>query len=221
MSDLEDYREWAEATSTAFTLTPVKAEIRVDSRILAMHLGNQHRTVMALVDKYVDRLSASGKVRFEIAPFKGSKTAQKERFALLNENQAYLLLALCRNIGRVVDLKVKLVQAFSVARTAAIQKSEEYLPTYRELHDVVHSLASGASNEKFVHMNVNKLVNKVVGIEAGQRAGMSIPKQSMLILAQALATNAMKGAVDHRDGYKRARHSLQALAAVTKIESLS
>lgn len=218
MSSLKTYRQWAEASTESLMLTSVKAEARVDSRVLALHLGNQHRTVIALIDKYVDQLSFFGKVRFEIAPFTGSKTGQKERFALLNENQAYLLLTLSRNSGRVIDLKVKLVQAFYEARMAAVQKREEYLPTYRRLHNAVHSLASGSSNEKFVHMNFNKLVNRVVGIEAGQRAGMSMPKQALLIMVQAVAANALKDAADHRDGYERAKTSVQALAALVNLE---
>lgn len=218
MITLDTYRLWAETSPAALALTPVKAEARVDSRVLALHLGNQHRPVIALIDKYVEELASFGKVLFQKAPSKDGRTGQKERFALLNENQAFFLLTLSRNSERVVDLKVKLVRAFYAARMVADQKREEYLPTYRELHGIVHKLASGSSNEHFVHMNINKLVNKVVGIEAGQRASMSLPKQSMLVVAQVVATNALKGAEDHHDGYRRAQKCLQALAAVAKLE---
>ncbi len=218
MSSLETYSQWARASTEALTLSPVKGEARVDSRILARHLGNQHRPLIALIDKYLEKLGAFGKVLFQKAPSENGRTGQKERFALLNENQAFFLLTVSRNSERVVDLKVKLVQAFHAARMAADQKREEYLPTYRELHCLVHTLASGSSNEKFVHMNINKMVNKVVGIEAGQRASMSLPKQSMLVVAQVVATNALKGAADHHEGYRRVQKCLQALAAVAKPE---
>jgi hypothetical protein len=93
----------------------------------------------------------------------------------------------------------------------------EYLPTYHQLHHTVHQLAMESSNEKFVHMNVNKLVNKAAGVEAGQRASASLPQQAMLIVCQDLATKAMHGATDHHDGYQRAKLRLQALAAVTLL----
>lgn len=92
------------------------------------------------------------------------------RFALLNEDQAYLLLTYSRNTARVRVLKVRLVKAFREARLCADTRKAEYLPTYHRMHDVIHDLASGSPNEKFVHANVNKLVNKVAGVEAGQRA---------------------------------------------------
>ncbi|MDP1742929.1 Rha family transcriptional regulator [Polaromonas sp.] len=200
------------------TLTTTKTETRVDTRLMAMHLGNQHRHVMALIEKYAKSFVAFGKVLFQRASSLDSATGQRERFALLNEDQAFFLLSLSRNSDRVVDLKVKLIQAFSEARRAADQRQGEYLPTYHQLHDVIHSLACESSNEKFVHMNVNKLVNKAAGVEAGQRAALALPQQSLLIVAQAVAANALRGAADHHAGYERVKQSLQALAAVTQLE---
>ena len=199
-------------------LTTCKQEFRVDSRVVASHLNNQHRHVMALVEKYAESFASFGKVHFEKAPSIDSLTGQRERFALLNEDQAFFLLTLSRNNARVVELKVKLIQAFREARRVADQRQGEYLPTYQQLHDVIHSLACGSSNEKFVHMNVNKLVNKAAGVEAGQRASLSLLQQSMLIVAQAVAAKALRGAADHHAGHERVKQSLQALTAVTQLE---
>lgn len=96
-----------------------------------------------------------------------------------------------------------------------------YLPTYHQLHDVIHSLACESSNEKFVHMNVNKLVNKAAGVEAGQRATLALPQQSMLIVAQAVAANALRGAADHHAGYERVKQSLLALASTCELLALT
>ena len=207
-----------QSVSSELALTTYKQESRVDSRLLACHLGNQHRPVMALIEKYAESFSAFGKVLFQKASSLDSATGQRERFALLNEDQAFFLLALSRNSDRVVDLKVKLIQAFSEARRAADQRQGVYLPTYHQLHDAIHSLACESSNEKFVHMNVNKLVNKAAGLETGQRATLALPQQSMLIVAQAVAANALRGATDHHAGYERVKQSLQALTAVTQLE---
>lgn len=211
----------AQPVSSDLALTTYKQESRVDSRLLAGHLGNQHRHVMALIEKYASSFASFGKVLFQKAPSVDSLTGQRERFALLNEDQAFFLLTLSRNNARVVALKVKLIRAFSEARRVTDQRHTEYLPTYRQLHALVHKLAGDSANEKFVHMNLNKLVNKTAGLEAGQRPKAGMSQQAMLIVAQDVATQAMQGATDHHDGYQLAKRSLSALAAVVNVQQLA
>ena len=206
--------------SPELALTTFKQESRVDSRLMASHLRNQHKPVMALIEKYSESFASFGKVLFEKAPSTDSLTGQRERFALLSGNQAFFLLSLSRNNSRVVELKVKLIQAFSEARRVTDQRHTEYLPTYRQLHAVIHELAGESANEKFVHMNLNKLVNKTAGVEPGQRSSAALPQQALLIVAQAVATRAMQGAADHHDGYQLAKHSLGALAAAVSAPRL-
>lgn len=205
--------------ATAFSLTTVKAEPRVDSRMLAVNMHTQHRTTTALIDRYKPELTAFGKVLFQIAPLPNSKTGQKERFALLNEDQAFYLVALSRNSPRVVELKGRLVKAFGEARRAASQHSTEYLPTYHQLHDEIHALAAGSAHERHVHMNINKLVNKTVGIDSGQRSTAPVPKQALMIVAQTMAAKAMHSASNHHEGYRRVKQSMLALTAVTMLET--
>lgn len=206
----------AAAAPEAFTLAIVKDEARIDSRLLALQLGNQHKAAMALIERYADKFKTFGQL-----PFKrevGDRVqggGNPERFALLNEDQAFFLLALSRNNDRVVDLKARLVKAFGEARRAAGQHQVEYLPTYRQLHDELHALAAGSEHERHVHMNVNRLINKTIGVEAGQRTGLAMPKQAMLAVAQIVATNAAKGAPDHRAGYQRIKSAMVALSAAT------
>ena len=219
MTDIPHGAKPTNALACELTLTTTKTETRVDSRLMAMHLGNQHRHVMALIEKYADKFRGFSQLLFKNAVGERNQGGgSRERFALLNEDQAFFLLSLSRNSDRVVDLKVKLIQAFCEARRTAGQRQDEYLPTYHQLHEVIHSLASESSNEKFVHMNVNKLVNRAAGLEAGQRTNLGLPQQAMLIVAQAVAANALRGATDHHAGYVRVKQSLQALAAVTQLE---
>lgn len=187
---------------------------RIDTRLLARQLNVQHHNTLALIGKYKFDFSEFGKVLFKTEPLPDSRTGQMEKYALLNEDQSYLLLAYSRNTARVRELKIKLVKAFSEARRAAIQRGVEYLPAYHELHDQIGALAAGSPNERFVHINVNKLLNKAVGIGAGQRKGASVPTQSLLIAAQNIATRAMHGATDHHQGYSRAKAALQSLSGL-------
>ena len=203
-------------TPDAFTLTTVKAEPRIDSRLLAKSLRNKHKAAMALIERYADKFKAFGQLPFkkEVGG-RAQGGGNPERFALLNEDQAFFLLSLSRNNDHVVGLKARLVKAFGEARRAAGQHQAEYLPTYHQLHDELHALAAGSDHERHVHMNVNRLINKTVGLEAGQRSAAPMPVQSLLAVAQAVAVKAAHGAPDHRAGYQRIKSAMDALSAVT------
>ena len=211
--------------SSDLALTQHKQEWLVDSRLLAIHLGNQHRHVMVTIKKYADKFNGINPSHHMIFKNACGERSQgggtQERYALLNEDHAYFLLALSSNTARVVDLKVKLIQVFSEARRAADQRQTEYSPSYHRLHDAVHQLTGQSPNEKFVHMNFNRLVNKTAGLEAGQRPKACLLQQAMLTVAQAAATQAMQGATDHHDGYQSAKRSLLALAAAVNMPRLA
>ncbi|WAJ75225.1 P63C domain-containing protein [Pseudomonas aeruginosa] len=95
-------------------------EARVDSRLIAEGLGIKHKYSFALIQKYASRFEELSSL-----PFQKEARARRagggvvERFALLNEDQAYFLLSLSRNSDRVVDLKLRLVKAFRDARNQA------------------------------------------------------------------------------------------------------
>lgn len=209
-----------DSVSAELVLITTANEARIDSRLLALQLNNKHRHVVALLDKYVHAFKQHGHVSFKNADGERRQGGGKaERYALLNENQAYFLLSLSRNNEIVVALKSKLIAAFSDARRANEMRQREYLPTYHHLQDVIHTKAAGSANERHVHINVAKLLNKTVGLEAGQRASAPVPKQALLIVAQALAARAMQGAQDHHDGFQRVKQSMLALTACTMLEA--
>lgn len=195
----------------AIHLIEVKNEFRVDSRDLSARLGLQHESVFKLVKEYQADFEEIGILRFEIGEIKGR--GQPEKYALLNEDQAYLLLTFSRNTARVRSLKVKLVKAFREIRIATEQINREYFPVYHDLHEQIHTLAAGSESERFAHMNANKLVNKVVGIGPGQRRKLPQATQSLVVVASAVAANAYRGAKDHKEGYARAKEALQPLEA--------
>ena len=208
-----------DSTSADLALTTTSTEARIDSRLLAMQLENQHRHVMALLDKYMGKVKTFGHVSFKNADGERKQGGGKaERYALLNENQAYFLLSLSRNTDIVVTLKAKLIRAFGQVRRAADLHKTEYLPQYHQLHERLGTLAAGSSNERQVHMNVNKLLNKFAGIEAGQRASAALPQQALLIVGQLVATNQAHGATDHHDAYRGIKTTLKALQGTLALE---
>jgi phage regulator Rha-like protein len=207
------------AMTDDFALTTTSTEARVDTRLLARQMGNKHKPVIALIDKYLSRFKAHGQVLFKKADGDRKQGGgMAERYALLNEDQAYFLLSLSRNNDTVVTLKSKLIKAFGNARRAADLRKTEYLPGYHELHDTMHVLANGSPNERWVHANVNKAVNGFAGIVPGQRASAALPQQALLIVGQLVAAKAAQGATDHHEGYQRIKTNLTALQGVIALE---
>lgn len=201
-------------TTADIVLVAKDDESLVDSRHLALQLGTQHESTFKLLKDHVDDFTAFGKVRFQIGASPTSKTGQSERYALLTEDQCYLLLTYSRNTERARQLKIRLVKAFGEARRAAQVRGAEYLPAHHRLHDMISVLARGTENERFVHSNFNRLLNKVAGVESGKRSSASVAQQSMLVVAQLMAAQAIQNASNHRDGYQLAK------AAVKPLQSL-
>ena len=197
-----------------FELTLVKNERRADTRLLAKHLGNQHKNVFELVKNYKADFEHLGKVTFQTEAL---PSGQLEKFALLNEDQAYLLLTYSRNSAKVRALKVKMVKAFAEARRAAEVRQVEYLPAYHQLHDAIKVAANGSPNERFIHMNANKALNQLAGVESGQRAGAGSLQQSILAVGSALAAQALQNATDGHGLHKRIKAALEPLTGILAL----
>ncbi|MBK7001362.1 MAG: Rha family transcriptional regulator [Rhodoferax sp.] len=105
-------------------------EPRADSRDIAKRLGTKHSSTYELLNDHRADFEQFGKVRFQTG---ATASGQTEKYALLTEDQAYLLLTYSRNTAKVRDLKIKLVKSFGDARRAAMQHGAEYLPTYYRL----------------------------------------------------------------------------------------
>lgn len=104
--------------------TPEITEYRLDSRIIAEKLGIEHRALLQLLGAYTSKIQAFGTFAFEMRKSAGRPT----RYALLNENQCYLIATLSRNTDRVVDFKVWLVRTFAEHRQGVNRVSQPAQP---------------------------------------------------------------------------------------------
>ncbi|WP_217190634.1 Rha family transcriptional regulator [Pseudomonas shirazica] len=92
---------------------------------VARETDNEHASVIALVRKYQADFSEFGGVRFQIEPFETAGGAQYREIALLNEQQATLLLTYMRNTSIVRDFKKRLVKEFwRLAKAAPAQPAD-------------------------------------------------------------------------------------------------
>lgn len=89
----------------------------VDSRLIAIELGIQHKNLIETVRKYQDRLEKRGVLTFETEkPNKSSSGGRPETFCWLNERQCIFLTTLSRNTEQVVELKDKIEESFYQAK---------------------------------------------------------------------------------------------------------
>ncbi len=194
--------------------TTAKQEHRADTRLMARELGTTHKSVFEQARNYKTDFEALGEVPFQTEAL---PSGQSVKFALLNEDQAFLLLTFSRNTAKVRSLKLKLIQAFRDARRAAELRQTEYLPEYREMREAIHVAAAGSPTERFLHMNANKALNQLVGIGAGQRGTAGPLTQSLMAVGCALAAKAVREGKDGHGVQQRIKTALLPLAGVLAL----
>jgi len=93
-------------------------EPRASSYVIAAGMLQQHRSILQLVRRHESLLSEFGRVAFEVQPFQTAGGTQYRDVAMLNEQQATLLISFMRNSAKVRDFKVALVKEFYRMRDA-------------------------------------------------------------------------------------------------------
>ena len=185
-------------------------EPRIDSRLIAGGLGIAHHNFIALTEKYRTRLTSLGLALFQTDKVK-AKMGRPRRFIYLNEDQCYALVTLSKNTERAVNLKFALVLAFSKAREA-MAATTDYLPSYREAHDNLEKLLrlnQSAVPESIHHTNLERMINKALGIPTGSRKHLPPAARSAIVVAERISSvayeQALKAGLDHKAGYQNAK----------------
>ena len=193
-------------------------EPRIDSRLISNGLGITHHNFIALTEKYLPQLNTLGVVLFQTDKVK-AKMGRPERFINLNEDQCYALVTLTKNTARAVELKFALVKAFSYSREA-LTAATDYLPSYREAHDNLSQLIrlNGSSMpESIHHINLEKMINKALGIPSGSRKHLPPALRSAVAVAEGISNaaceEALKTGQDHKAAYQQAKADVLHFAA--------
>lgn len=82
------------------------------SEAIAQGVGIQHKNILAVLRNYQADFETFGVFAFETRKPKSALGGRPETFALLNEQQATLLVTYCKNTATVRKFKVALVKAF-------------------------------------------------------------------------------------------------------------
>ena len=174
------------------TVTTGKGESRIDSRLIAHYLGIKNQSLCDRIALHKADFEQLGLIRFQNDLI--ARKGRPEKFALLNEDQAFLVLTFRRNSPKIVAMKVALIKTFSEARRAVGVRNLEYLPEYHALHDAIKQSSAGSPSERWAHLNANREINRIAGLQPGQRVGAGPLTQSLLALTHAVATKAVKEA---------------------------
>jgi Phage regulatory protein Rha (Phage_pRha) len=105
----------------------------VDSRLIAQELGIEHPNFLETVRKYQKQAEqAFDMIRFQTGSSQmpdGRINPKPPQYCLLTEEQATFYMTLSRNTPEVVELKIKLVKAFSEAKRLLLGLSVVQQPT--------------------------------------------------------------------------------------------
>lgn len=173
-------------TAKAVSLVTMSGNDPVTTSVaIANYLERDHHSVILLVRKHEQSLSFFKRVEFEILPFATCGGTQSREVAILNEQQATLLISFMSNTPKVVDFKIKLVKAFYDMRMKLEQERKQKVVTnnneafdlvmqnadenYRNtvikgVHDYINSkenLAHSTITMESAYRNINSLYDKV------------------------------------------------------------
>lgn len=104
--------------SLALVATADDGTLTTTSLIVAEGTQTQHKNVLELVRNNLTDFEEFGRVAFETRPFATAGGTQHRDVAILNEQQAALLMTYMRNTEIVRDFKKRLVRAFFELRDA-------------------------------------------------------------------------------------------------------
>jgi phage regulator Rha-like protein len=155
---------------TNFDITTKNDVLVVDSRLVALELGIEHKNLLATIRKYLTEIEAFGQLLFSAEAVTNSVGAVNQvTFCYLNEEQATFVMTLSRNTEKVVKCKQNLVKAFSTAKTLlstlqpkALPNSVEYVKAVKDLETLADSklkrLIEFAMISELETVNVNNRV---------------------------------------------------------------
>lgn len=147
-----------------------KEDVFTNSKIISEGAGIQHHSITKILKNYKSDFEEFGKLKigFQIQP---SKTNQKEKLYLLNEQQATLLLTYLRNTERVRLFKKELVKQFYLMRDELNKRKAVksiHKISRRTLTDEIKALPD-SPHKQFKYKQYTDLIYKtVLGKTSGQ-----------------------------------------------------
>ena len=122
------------------------------SEIIAQGVSVQHKNILAILRNYQADFETFGVFAFETRKLENPQGGRPETFAILNEQQATLLVTYCKNTETVRKFKVALVKAFYEMRQQLQPQcpAKDQLPppmlTEQQAYAIMSEVAKRAKN---------------------------------------------------------------------------
>ncbi len=188
----------------AFTTSLVIAEnVPVERKVdgVLTEKPREHKDVLVLIRKYQSDFEEFGRVTFETAPFVTAGGMQNREVAILNEDQATLLMTMFSNTALVRKFKVNLIKAFRKALNHIADNFKEpertdLIQTKRASHwDMTGALKEareevGKNTDSKHYMCENKLCNSCITGKYAKLDESELSNEEMDLLKKVRIRNA-------------------------------
>lgn len=148
-----------------------KDDVFTTSKIIAEELGVQHHAIQQTTDKYKSDFEDFGKLKVAFQ-LRASKTNQKEKIYLYNEQQATFLLTRVRSTKKVREFTKELVRRFFLMREELL-KRRKIMPTFvetrRRLTDAIKRLPDSEHKQWKYKQYTDMIYTIVIGKTASQK----------------------------------------------------
>ena len=194
------------------------------SLIIAEGTGNQHESVVRILNKYPEDFGS-----LEFTDFKSGKRGRPTKVYYLNEEQAMLLITYLDNNEIVRTFKKNLVHQFVKMREFIVSKqSAEYLEARaagklvrKEETDTIKKLVEyakeqGSGHADMLYVTYTRLANKIVGINKRAEAS-TIQLSNLTFIERAIwltIEEGMKLGMYYKEIYKSCKAKMEQIKSL-------
>lgn len=134
----------------------VEGELRVDSRLIAVNLGVEHKHTIEMIRKYEPRFFKYGEVLFKTAPSLNTGSCQNVTVCYLNEQQSTFLVTLSRNSENAVNLKQKLTESYHYYKSKTVEQEKQLLTLPENFAESLRLLADQVEKNQLLETKITK-----------------------------------------------------------------
>lgn len=206
-----------------------KDEVFTNSKVVAEGTGNQHESIVAIIQKYKQDIAEFGILDF--SDLKSGKRGRPETIYYLNEEQATFVITLLRNSKTVVKFKKELVKQFYAMRRFILEKQSKLWIDTRTANkenriketDVIKMLVDyakeqGSTHSDKLYMTYTKLAKTII---KGKRDDISVSDLNNLTLVESIILQTiridMSMGMHYKEIYKDCKGRIERFADIAYL----
>ncbi len=202
-------------------------EAYTNSIIIANGTGYEHHTITRKIRDNMTDFEELGKVGYHNQPL---ESGQNQKIFFLNEPQATYLITLLENNTIVRKFKLELVKDFFRMRRFILERQTAEWQQSRNIGKLVRkdetdiilikliplAEAQGSQNAEKLYMTYSKLINAILGIEAGHRDELPLEYVDAIKFLERAIENIISIETDKGTNYKEIYQICKAKCQIIK-----